>query len=218
MGAHGTSSYAHFQATPTAQQAPRLYEPLPSPHTLPSTSMNHQATDMSGIWTQVGRSVSARRMWHRWFGFSALRQHPALLALAALLFFVSGAMAQTVMPGYVPPRTSVKRVMLSTPAAAPTSNLTGFWHGGLNAPGSSNGAAWVEEIELHQDGNGSVTGTRRTVPQQKTAGWVLWSITGSISGSTLTFPRPEHPGSRRPFDAPLSYYRNGQCFGGCDKF
>lgn len=111
-----------------------------------------------------------------------------VILLLVLLGFFSVATAQDVPRGHKPSASPRTRVMTRVaPRDAATINVTGSWHGGLNSPGSGSGADWVEEIQFQQDSSGNITGTRRTIPQQNTAAWDLWSIAGSISGSTVTF-------------------------------
>ncbi len=72
------------------------------------------------------------------------------------------------------------------PAEAPVADVTGVWHGNLESPFDSVADAWTEEVQLTQDANGNVTGTRLTVPGGSGQKWFKTSLSGTASGNTLT--------------------------------
>lgn len=72
------------------------------------------------------------------------------------------------------------------PAAAPATDVTGVWHGNLKSPYDSVADAWTEEVTLTQDSSGNVTGTRLTVPGGSGQKWFKTSVSGTVSGSTMT--------------------------------
>lgn len=75
-----------------------------------------------------------------------------------------------------------------TSNAAPAVNITGFWHGAeTDTNDDPGGNTWNLEFDLHQDGQGNVSGTRRMVSAENPAWYILWSVTGVVSGDTFNF-------------------------------
>jgi RHS repeat-associated protein len=69
---------------------------------------------------------------------------------------------------------------------APAADVTGVWYGNLKSPYDSVADAWTEEVTLTQDANGNVTGTRLTVPGGSGQKWFKTSVSGTVSGNTMT--------------------------------
>jgi len=115
-----------------------------------------------------------------------LFKQPALVlgCIAMLAISVTHAQDYSGGPG-VAPRFAQPQVVAKATAAT-TVTVTGVWHGNLQAPGDATAAAWEEEFTLRQDDSGNVTGTRKTTPQTNGANWYIWSVTGTVSGNTLT--------------------------------
>lgn len=130
------------------------------------------------------RAISMRSVRERLYRF--FRQPAFALGCMAMLA-VSAAHAQDYSGSpAVAPRLAQRQAVASAAATA-TVNVTGLWHGNLQAPGDATAAAWEEEYDLRQDDSGNVTGTRKTTPQANGAtNWYTWSVTGTVSGSTLT--------------------------------
>ncbi|MBT2117486.1 DUF2778 domain-containing protein [Dyella sp. LX-66] len=130
------------------------------------------------------RAISIRSVRERLY---RLFKQPALALGCIAMLAVSAAHAQDYSGGpAVAPRLAQRQAVASAAATA-TVNVTGLWHGNLQAPGDATAAAWEEEFDLRQDDSGNVTGTRKTVPQSNGAtNWYIWSVTGTVSGNTLT--------------------------------
>ena len=108
-----------------------------------------------------------------------------LLGCFALLLAAAGH-AQDYSGGTgIAPRLAQSQAAIRATATA-TVNVTGLWHGNLQAPNDATAAAWEEEFDLRQDDSGNVTGTRKTTPQTNGTNWYIWSVTGTVSGNTLT--------------------------------
>lgn len=118
-----------------------------------------------------------------------LTQSRFLLSCIAVLF-ISLAHAQDFRSGRgIAPQVAQPLVAkaTATSAATATVNVTGLWHGNLQAPNDASAAAWEEEYDLRQDDSGNITGTRKTTPQANGAtNWYTWSVTGTVSGNSLT--------------------------------
>ncbi len=136
--------------------------------------MENQAVEGVG---SFGRVNGQRLCMGRWVLFLAMLM--GLLASAQIH-------AQVASHGVI----AQKRITRATDsvralAEAPVVDLSGTWKGRLQEPGAST-PDWVEEFTLTQDPDGKVTGTRRTTSLPDGADWFVWSVTGSVSGSTLT--------------------------------
>ncbi len=100
-----------------------------------------------------------------------------------------GALAQIGRPGQakgVVAASASANSNVARPAAAPATNVTGVWHGSLESPFDSVADAWTEEVTLTQDASGNVTGTRLTVPGGSGQKWFKTSVSGTVSGNTMT--------------------------------
>ena len=70
--------------------------------------------------------------------------------------------------------------------ADPAADVTGVWYGSLKSPYDSVADAWTEEVNLTQDAGGNVTGTRLTIPGGSGQKWFKTSVSGTVSGNTMT--------------------------------
>lgn len=95
-----------------------------------------------------------------------------------------GASAQMAPPGQTRRASAALPVPRATAAAA--TDVTGTWRGNLSSPGDSVADAWSEEVQLTQDAGGSVSGTRLTIPSGTGTRWFKTSLSGTLSGTTLT--------------------------------
>jgi RHS repeat-associated protein len=113
----------------------------------------------------------------------------ALLVIAVLWLLANAAVAQTQTRSNAAASEAAELAVRSadtSSTAGAAVNVTGFWRGSVNnGGGDPDGALWDDEFNLHQDANGNVTGTRKTIPLQTAADWILWSVTGTVSGNTL---------------------------------
>ena len=110
-----------------------------------------------------------------------------LLGCFALLLAAAGhAQDYSGGTGIAPRLAQSQAAIRATATATATVNVTGLWHGNLQAPNDATAAAWEEEFDLRQDDSGNVTGTRKTTPQTNGTNWYIWSVTGTVSGNTLT--------------------------------
>jgi RHS repeat-associated protein len=151
------------------------------------------------------------------------RRHPfyASLVIATLWLLASAAVAQTQTRSGTTASTTVRITTRSADASSATANVTGFWTGSVtNGGGDVDGTQWDEEFNLHQDANGNVTGTRKTIPLQNAADWILWSVTGTVSGNTLnlqdtTVQQQGNPDTQPcAIDATATISANGTSFSG----
>lgn len=117
----------------------------------------------------------------------AAKAAAVVIAMGAALAPWQGAFAQMGPPGQVSRAVAVPAKSNATQAtAATTTNVSGVWHGNLESPSDSVSDAWAEEVTLTQDASGNVSGTRLTVPGGSGQKWFKTSLTGSVSGNTLT--------------------------------
>ena len=138
---------------------------------------------MTGLSRARPRAIRMRSTVERLYRFFA--QPRLLLGCVALLLF-SAVQAQDYSGRAATSSLAQPRAVAQAAATAATVNVTGLWHGNLQAPNDATAAAWEEEFDLRQDDSGNVTGTRKTTPQTNGANWYIWSVTGTVSGSTLT--------------------------------
>ncbi|SFF11366.1 YD repeat-containing protein, partial [Dyella marensis] len=129
------------------------------------------------------RAISMRSIRERLYRFF---KQPAFALGCIAMLAVSAAHAQDYSGNpAVAPRLAQRQAAASAALTA-TVNVTGLWHGNLQAPNDATAAAWEEEFDLRQDDSGNVTGTRKTTPQTNGTNWYIWSVTGTVSGNTLT--------------------------------
>ena len=69
------------------------------------------------------------------------------------------------------------------PAFTPDTPI-GTWTGSLSSSGDSVSGTWSEQYDLQEDSSGNVSGTRKSIANTNPNDWVVWSETGTVSGST----------------------------------
>jgi RHS repeat-associated protein len=128
------------------------------------------------------RAISMRSIREHLYRFF---KQPAFALGCIAMLAVSAAHAQDYSGSPAVASRLAQRQAAASAAVTATVNVTGLWHGNLQAPNDATAAAWEEEFDLRQDDSGNVTGTRKTTPQTNGTNWYIWSVTGTVSGNTL---------------------------------
>ena len=67
------------------------------------------------------------------------------------------------------------------------SSTSGTWRGSLTSMSDQISTNWTVEFDGTLSPDGSISGTRKAVPQQNPANWVIWNISGSLSGNAISY-------------------------------
>ena len=124
--------------------------------------------------------------------FRRMRYGTSTLSRIGSVSFLFGVFAFQAAEAQVSSQGSIHSDELRQAAsgAAPTpplASLTGTWKGTLTSASDGLSLSWSEEFDLKQDSSGNITGTRKSVPSQNPVNWVVWNITGSVSGTTFSY-------------------------------